>query len=190
VTSAQSRYTPRNLIVQFVGDAKGDRKVYEVLASGLHLELDRPYYVAFSIDVDDTSPAGITFYLKDLSDPESTLQVAHIPHQVIGHYHSATPLSIGGRHGRTNSGWDGLIDEVRLTAAVLPEDQLLINTDTTAPQTVGHWRFENNAVLLDSSPRGNHLQPGVKVDHVKADEAAMVDLCQLLLNCSEFLYLE
>ncbi|QNN21214.1 DUF1549 domain-containing protein [Planctomycetales bacterium ZRK34] len=190
VTSEKSRYTPRNLIVQFVGDAKGDRRIYEVLASGLHLELNRPYYVAFSIDIDDTTPAGITFYLKDLSDPDSPTQVAHVPHQAIGHYHSDRPLTIGGRHGRLNAGWDGLIDEVRLTASVLPEAQLLINSEAEVPQTVGHWKFETNAVLQDSSAHGNHLQPGPKIDHSNADEAALVDFCQLLLNSSEFLYLQ
>ena len=42
VTSTQSKYQPRNLILQLTGlDASGVQR-HEVIASGLHLELDRP----------------------------------------------------------------------------------------------------------------------------------------------------
>lgn len=189
VTSQQSRYQPRNLILQLVGD-----RGYEVVASNLRLDLHRPYYVAAVVKIADTREAGVTFYLKDLSDPDVPMYTANVKHNVTGKYHSKEPLSIAGRHGTASHGWDGLIDDVRLTAAALSPQQLLINDGSSVPQTVGHWRFENApGFFKDSSGRDRHLTrwpDAVNTADRSAQEAALVDFCHALFNASEFLYVD
>ncbi|MBI1370043.1 MAG: DUF1549 domain-containing protein [Planctomycetes bacterium] len=191
VTSEKSAYTPRNLIVQIVGQTgKGERK-YEVLASGLHLELGRPYYVGFAFDPNDASAGGVTFYLRDLSDPTFEMQTAHVEHKVIGGYTSKSPLIVGGRNGRSSSGWDGLIDEVRISNRVLGADELLNASAHSRPDTVAYWRFENKpGVLKDESGHDRTLAPGYQGSDPHASDAALVDFCHVLLNSSEFVYVE
>ncbi|MEO1992943.1 MAG: DUF1549 and DUF1553 domain-containing protein, partial [Pirellulales bacterium] len=56
VTSTKSRYKPRNLILQVVGKTEdGENIHYEVIPSNLHIELDKPYFVAVSVDLTDRS---------------------------------------------------------------------------------------------------------------------------------------
>lgn len=197
VTSERSKYTPRNLIVQLVGEAKqaGENRVlHEVLASGLHVELGRPYYLAVSVDLEDRSEDGVTFYLKDLSNPNARMRTARVEHQVVADHAADTPLVIGGRWGRSNTGWDGLIDEVRISKAALGPESLLTAAKRGAPRdaVIGHWRFEREpGVLADSSGRGNHLAPGqTPPTATKASSGALVDFCHLLLNSNEFLYVQ
>ncbi len=125
VTSTKSSYQPGNLILQLVGSRseKQGKPEYEVIASNLRLELNKPYYVAVSIDLDDTSKNGITFYLQDLSQPDAKPQVASVPHHARWNVQADRPIEIGGRSTRHR--WDGLIQSVRLHHAALNRDKLL-----------------------------------------------------------------
>jgi hypothetical protein len=190
VTSEKSKYKPRNLILQLVGDLSKGAAPYEVLASGLHLELNKPYYVACSVRIADTSQAGVTFYLHDLTDDKPTASVG-VVHQVTGHYRAPLDLVIGGRDKAGSSGWDGLIDDVRLTAAALEPSELLINGYKPHPKTVGYWRFENDpGFYADASPAGNHLLPSSGKQAANARDTALIDFCHVLLNSNEFLYVD
>src|SRR5690606_14236571 len=84
VTSEKSAYKPRNLILQSIG--KGG---YEVVASGLRLELDKLYYVAISVRTDEDSTGAVTFYLKEL--PSGELQIAQLDHKASSGYESPEP---------------------------------------------------------------------------------------------------
>lgn len=89
----------------------------EVVPSGLRLELDRPYFVAVSVDLDDPSDRGIEFFVRDLSQPDAPLQTAGVPHEVNRFIHDGKPLRLGMRPDK--QAWDGLIGRFRLDAASL-----------------------------------------------------------------------
>jgi mono/diheme cytochrome c family protein len=193
VTSAKSAYRPRNLILQMVGDTTEGKRQYEVIPSDIHLELNRPYYVAATVDIDDTSPEGARFYVDDLSVANEPPQVAKVAHKTVVNYRGPDDLTIGGRHRSSSHLWDGLIDEVRLSRGVLAEDQLLINSKQDLAGTIGHWRFENNpGMLADSSANGIDLATTQSQNAPPADPktAALIDLCHVLLNSNEFLYVD
>lgn len=124
VTSTKSRYQPRNLILQLVGSCTDPKSkpVYEVIASNLRLELNKPYYVAASIDLDNALKEGITFYLKDLSKPEAKPEVKHVAHQARWNVQTNRSIQIGGR--ANHHLWDGLIQNVRLQHGALSQDDL------------------------------------------------------------------
>ena len=191
VTSQKSSYQPRNLILQLVGDPAKGGAGYEVIASGLRPELNKPYYVAVSVRIDDTSPSGVTFYLKDLSDPDSTMQTAQVAHRVVGHYRSQAALMIGGRDGSARHQWDGLIDDVRVSDVAREESQLLIHDPAVDQHTVAFWRFEPvPGFHQDASPQENHLARATSSPSAQQDAraTALADLCHILLNSNEFLY--
>ena len=182
VTSKQSAYTPKNLILQLVGN-----QGYEVIPSGLHLQLDKPYFVAVSVHIGDVSSEGIRFYLKDLTTGE--LQTAQVAHRATTGYRSAEPLTLGGRSRQTKHRWHGLIGPVRLSNAALTEKDLLIADGNPARAVVGHWCFENKR-LIDASSSGNHLRPSTAGAQPMLDRrtSALADFCHVLINSSEFLY--
>jgi hypothetical protein len=225
VTSERSAHQPRNLILQLCGTAREGAAGsaartggYEVVASNLRLELHKVYYVGVAVDLTDTSPAGVTFWLKDVGDMDAPLRTAQVRHNVTGPVASASPLTIGGREAGTDGkpahGWDGLIGEIRVSNAVLKPEQNRWNEGDPKGAVVGHWTFEETPGLLkDSAGRHPDLvraatagsaKPG-KVAAAKGPtaggaaakalstirvDAALIDLCHVLLNSSEFLYVD
>jgi hypothetical protein len=193
VTSKKSSYTPRNLILQLVGKTEEGKTAYEVIPSGIHLELNTPYYVAASVKIADTTETGVTFYVQNLAVANVPIQTAKAPHRAVGDYRSDRRFTIGGRDGTDHHYWDGLIGEVRLTAKRLSRDELLIDSDKSIDSTVGHWEFENEpSMLADSS--GNRLtlrKAGAELA-LPSDPrtAALVDFCHVLLNANEFIYVD
>ncbi|MFM8577374.1 MAG: hypothetical protein ACKOCN_01000, partial [Planctomycetaceae bacterium] len=126
VTSEQSSYKPRNVILQLAGDTTKGGGGYQVIPSGIHLELHRPYYVAASVRIPSMSPqpgsdgaAGapkeshekvvppkadgeqqmgtVTFFVKDLSDNDAPLIERTIPHGFFDSHASPQRFAIGGR---------------------------------------------------------------------------------------------
>jgi hypothetical protein len=192
VTSTKSKYKPRNLILQLVGDKSKGGAPYEVIASDLRPELNKPYYVAVSVKIADGTSSGITFYLQDLSDSKANLQTASAEHGVTADYRAHAALTIGGRDRNPEHRWHGLIDDVRISAATLSADELLIGKLPNDKHTVGHWRFEKENFLADASPAKNDIQPlGASTPKGDSPEfAALVDFCHALLNSNEFLYVD
>ena len=198
VTSKKSRYQPRNLILQLIGQTGDKKSTYEVIASNLRAPLNKPLYLAVSVNVADTSEKGITFYMKDLSSPEAPIQSARMPHKVIKDYKPNAPFTIGGRSAGNNHGWDGLIDEVRISNAALTREQLLTNDRSPRKTTVGHWRFESpsgggtgGGITEDESGKNNHLtRIADKITKTSRQSQALIDFCHALLNSNEFLYVE
>src|SRR6185295_19033468 len=140
VTSAKSKHQPRNLILQLTGEGGT-----EVVASDLRLELHKTHYVAVSVKIADTGETGIVFTMQDLSDPEAPVRTAAVRHKVTGGYRSKAAFVIGGRDGQKVHGWDGLIDEIRLSRAALTKEQLLLVDAAPAANLVaGHWTFEHD----------------------------------------------
>jgi len=188
VTSAKSKHQPRNLILQLTGEGGT-----EVVASDLRLELHKTHYVAAAVKIGETGEGGVTFYMQDLSDPEAPLRTAGVRHQVTGGYRSKAAFMIGGRDGQKSHGWDGLIDELRLSRAALPKEQLiLVEGAPAAASIVGHWTFEAEPGFFKEvgsrvGPLGRPTLP--KAPGV-ASESGLVDFCHVLLNSNEFLYVD
>ena len=191
VTSVKSRYQPRNLILQLVGDPKRGGAGYEVIASGLRVALHKPHYVAVSIDIDETGERGIAFYLRDLSDPQSPLQSARVKHKVTGRYRSNAAFVIGGRDGPKRHGWHGLIGEVRLADRALEPEELLVHERARSIRPVGHWLFEmETGFFQDATGRLPDLDRGGLVRRGRKLDAPLVDFCHVLLNSNEFFYVD
>jgi hypothetical protein len=188
VTSTKSKHQPRNLILQLTGDGGT-----EVVPSDLHLELHKTHYVGASVRIGETGEGGVTFYMQDLSDPEAPLRTAAVRHKVTGNYRSKSAFMIGGRDGQKLHGWDGLIDEVRLSRAALSKDQLLFVEGARTPEGVaGHWTFEPEpGFFKEAGGRVKPLgRPALPKAAGVASESGLVDFCHVLLNSNEFLYVD
>jgi hypothetical protein len=199
VTSEKSKYKPRNLIVQLAGDTSRQGSPYLVIPSDIYLQLQRPYYVAASVKTSGgEQDRSVTFYVKDLSDNDAPLVVKTVPHAFTGNHASPRAFAIGGRDSAAATGaaahvWDGLIDDVRLSNRPLAQSELLWEDGDPGEAVVGHWTFEETpGFAADSSGRGHALVRGVPQPSVKdlRRYEALVDLCHVLFNTSEFLYVE
>ena len=188
VTSTKSRYQPRNLILQLVGKTEDAEHIhYEVVPSNLRLELDRPYFVAVSVDLDDLSDQGITFFVRDLSRPDAPLQTARVPHEVNRFIQDGRLLRLGTRPDK--QAWDGLIGRLRLDAARLSAAEIEAGDSREA---VLDWRFDDSATLgHDASGHGHHAHVAVgEIDRLSPREQARAALVHALLNDNELLYLD
>ena len=199
VTSAKSKYEPQNLILQLAcdaGQAGGGKGGYEVIPSDFRIELHKTYYVAVSMKLRDTTAAGITFYLKDIGDMDAPLKTASVTHTLTAPHNNDRPLIIGGRDGKPAHGWDGLIDEVRVSRKALARGDLLY-TDGRPPESAlcGHWVFEDQpGIFKDTAGVQRDLVKqitGGRSSSVSAGiDPALVDLCHVLLNSNGFLYVD
>ena len=188
VTSTKSRYQPLNLILQMVGKTEdADNIHYEVIPSGLRLELGRPYFVAVSVDLDDLSDRGITFFVRDLSRPDAPLETASVPHEVNRFIDDGQPLRLGTRPDK--QAWDGLIGRLQLDAARLSREEIEAGA---VREAVLDWRFDDPARLgRDASGRGHHARVSVgSVDRLSPRGLARGALVHALINANELLYLD
>ncbi len=199
VTSEKSAYKPNNLIVQLSGDDFQGSLMYEVVASGLRIPLNTPYYVAAAVNNEPAEGqkfgGTITFFARDLSDPKALMQTVTVPHQICGGYVNAErDLYVGGREKDKSSLWHGAIARFAMRHGTLDGGRLMawsgatdatcvvdVNADFAAEMTKGTsktaWRWESSAPPV--SPKGR-LDPG---------HEAITDLCHVLLNSNEFFYL-
>jgi len=182
---------PQSLVLELIGDpAEDGTGGYDAIASGLHLELDTPYFVAVSVRIGDTSETGVTFYLKELT-AGAPLQTVRVPHKVTANHQSNLPLVIGAREPEKRIVWDGLVDDLRLSRGALKPDQLLLNRDGSGEDPVGYWCFEEPNFFKDSSPNGHNIKSDLApTSGADAQAAALIDFCHLLFNANEFLYVD
>ena len=169
-----------------------DKPQYEVIPSNLRPELKKPYYVAVSVDVGDTGHTGVRFYMKDLSTPMAPVQAAFATHKAIGDYRSKLGIVIGDRDGTRRSRWNGLNDNVRLSRKVLLLEELIIHGGSKTDVT-GEWTFNTSGKAgLDSSGTGNTIEVAGQSSPSRSGVSlqALADLCHVLLNSNEFLYVD
>jgi hypothetical protein len=181
VTSKKSRFKPQTLVLQLLPGDGSD----EPLFSGLHITLNKPYYVAATVNLDDTSRAGVTFYAKDLSNDDEPMLVASMEHRLRSLSDPGVGLVIG-------NGWDGLIDDVRISKIALPQERLLLTSEGVAQGTVAYWQFEPGPHPYYDATGGGHdlVHPGAITSRAKSRQSALVDFCHVLLNSNEFLYVD
>ncbi len=206
VTSKRSQYKPQVLVLQLYGQNADGKQDYEPVFSNLHVELDKPYFVAVSVKLDDPTTAGVTFYTKDLSNDDEPIQISHVAHRVVQMPLKRGPLALGQVYGaKSTRQWDGLLDDIRFSRAALKQEQLLIAQENPSDQTVGFWQFETQpGMFQDSSGNKRHMQldldrrtigksvkeAGKPTENRASQPSAWVDFCHVLLNTSEFLYVD
>ena len=190
VTGKKSETKPQTLLLQMCG-SESKAGAFEPVLSGLELELNKPYFVAASVKLADTTETGVVFYLKDLANDCEPVRIATSRHSWTSPVSERVPFTLGGRHAENNNLWDGLIGSVRLSNTVLRQDQLLLTDESVSGRCVGYWRFDPNPnVFKDASSFGNDLQPKAfpPSDDHDPKLRALVDFCHVLLNANEFYY--
>jgi hypothetical protein len=194
VTGRKSAFKPQTLVLQLMGDPAKHGADSENVFSGLHIALNKPYFVAVSVSLGDTDKKGIAFYAKDLSNDDEPMQSVRSSHQTTSRAVAEAVFTIGGRDlAKPDHNWDGLIDDVRLSRGVLRAEQLLLTSEGVTDRTLGYWQFEAKpGVYKDSSPHGNDIRTTGPAGGAATDRrtAALADLCHVLLNANEFLYVD
>ena len=153
-----------------------------MVASNLRVEPGRRYHVSASVSCADRT---VHFTLQDLDTPGAPLQTAVVAHSLRGKLGlGSSPFVVGGLAKRMPPHqWDGRIEALRLlagrpqtgTASPDPElwgPSLLVWKAAAGPGTQWNWAGEGKAAE-GGDPR----------------RQALLDLCQVLLNANEFLYL-
>lgn len=183
VTGEKSRYTPHNVIVQVVGEDENANIGYQVVPSGIHIELGRRYHFVARV----SCPAkNITFTVRDLDTPGAAVQSAVVPLDIRSKLsQGASQLVIGGLNKRSPAHhWDGNIEAVRLAKGSLADKALSADADKWSAGFV-IWRAADEL----TSPftwSGSDVR---SVEDADPFRQAMNDLCQVLLNTNEFFYL-
>ncbi|MDO8540040.1 MAG: DUF1553 domain-containing protein [Opitutaceae bacterium] len=191
VTGKRS-HVPQTLVLKLFAASGRPGDSTETILSGLHIEPDTPYFVGVSARLNDASEQGITFFIKDLTDSDDPLRKVEVLHRLTGNMTASAPLVIGGTLKSGENLFDGLIDDVRLSAAALGPDDLLLSNSSVRVHTMGYWKFEAKADPFGDSSNHGHPVNAIKVKRPRPDAraVALTDFCQVLLNSNEFFYLE
>ncbi len=181
VTGEKSAYKPRNLIMQFVGEDDNMNTGYEVAASGLHLELRTRYHVVAKVSTNDHT---VTFHTRDLSRPDGERRVAVAKQALVGKFGlGQANLVIGGLHRRGAHQFDGQIDAVRIVSGVLADPDLSPEPVRWAPGGIA-WQAPQDSLAGFDWAGGT-----AAVESADPRVRVLADLCHVLLNSNEFLYL-
>lgn len=183
VTGEKSRYKPRNVIMQVVGEDENANIGYQVVPSGIHIELGRRYHIVARVSC---VGHNVTFRVHDLDAPGAAAQSAVVPMDIRSKLSvGASQVVIGGLSKRAPSHqWDGQIEALRIVTGTLPDRALSADPEQWSAGLV-IWR---SADPLTSQ----FAWSGSDTKTVEADDPfrqAMNDLCQVLLNTNEFFYL-
>ena len=122
-TGEGSGHGPRRLLLQVCADNAAG--TLDTRSSGFEIHTNVDYYVAAVFVPTNTSASGLTFYVKDLT-AGGPLQMSNSTHTQTSLTNASSAFAVGNRYDR-GTGWDGLIDEVRLTTRALTVDELLVN---------------------------------------------------------------
>ncbi len=194
ISGKKSRRKPQTVVLQLYGKKADGSFGEEAIFSDQHIALNKPYYIAASVTLaTGKAPGSVLFYVKDLSNDDEPLLSAKIEHPVTGEFGEKQPLTLGSRGPKGASGFDGLMDDIRLSTGALEVDQLLFTREGANKATVGYWQFEAKpSAFKDSSGHGFDIRALAPVEKGTRDVAklAWIDLCHVLLNSSEFLYVE
>ena len=192
ITGHGSRRKPQTVVLQMAGKTSDGKPVEVALFSDQHVEINKPYYLGVSVRLARNHvPGEAKFYLKDLSNDDEPVMVATLPHEIGSDIQTTAPLRLGSRDAKSGH-FDGLLDDVRLSRGALKREQLLLTAEGVTGQTVGYWQFEPMPGLFhDTTPHGLKIQPVKNLPVAKSPEnAAWTDLCHVLLNSNEFLYVD
>jgi len=183
VTGEKSRYKPRNVIVQVVGEDENSNIGYQVVASNIHIELGCRYHFAARVSC---TGKNITFTVRDLDTPGAAVQSAVVPMDIRSKLSlGSSQLVIGGLNKRAPSHqWDGSIEAVRIATGYLADKTLNADPEKWSAGFV-IWRSAD-ALNSQYAWSGSDVK---SVEEADPFRQAMNDLCQVLLNTNEFFYL-
>jgi hypothetical protein len=183
VTGEKSRFKPRNIILQLVGEDENSNIAYEVVPSNIRFELGHRHHITARISLPDHSA---TFNVLDLDNPKAAPQTATVPLTVRSKLtNGSSGIVIGGLHKRNAPHhWDGRIEALRIVTG---------NPSEAAP-TPNHSNWRNGFIQWSpakpQSPTFTWNGADSKsVEPTNPFRQAMNDLCQMLLNTNEFFYL-
>lgn len=182
VTGVKSRFQPRNILMQLVGEDQNGNIGYQIVVSDLRFPLNRRQHLVVHVA---GSRREVVFTLRDLNQPEAAPQTATVSMDNLSSLSAGEyPIVLGGQSvRRTTRQWDGTIEALRVVPGRVPNDRL--NADPSNWQDgVVAWRASN-------APSPRFTWSGVDGDVGANDprRQAMTDLCQTLLNSNEFFYL-
>jgi hypothetical protein len=178
------------LALRLGGRDSSGRFTEQTYYSNLRIDVEKGYHVAACVKLAGTGPGSVTFYARDLPNNSKKQGANPVPITIRKGIANFAPLGIGASASRRGPGFDGLIDEVRLTAGCLPETELLFPGDGSHPRTVGDWKFEPKpGVFHDSGPHQLDIRAPAQTP-IDRSTAALIDLCHVLLISNEFLYID
>jgi len=186
VTGEKSRFKPRNLIIQLVGEDENRNIAYEPIASDLRLELGVTYHIAVSVSCSEQT---VSFLVQPLDKPGELPRTAVVSHRVrAGLSQGASSLVIGGVSKRAPAHqWDGRISAVRILRGQVADEVLSTDpTNWTAPALIA-W---NASAAADSQFAWAGPENANGAGSSDSRKQAMTDLCHVLLNTNEFFYLQ
>jgi hypothetical protein len=183
VTGMKSRYKPRNVIIQVVGEDENANIGYQVVPSDIHIELGRRYHIVVRVSC---TGHNVTFTVRDLDTAGAAAQSVVVPMDIRSKLSlGSSQLVIGGLTKRApTQQWDGRIEALRVASGLLEDKALNEDAEKWSAGLVT-WR---SADPLTSQ----FAWSGSDTKTVEADDPfhqAMNDLCQVLLNTNEFFYL-
>ena len=129
--------------------------------------------------------------MKDLSDPNSELQISQVATSIIGHIQNPAMKIIAGGRDSSSHLWDGQFARVTISRGALPLEQLLIGSESDKAVRIIDWNFNGDdgehpapetAWLRQSSSTGGSAASANTL-------SAVTDFCHALFNSNEFLYL-
>lgn len=196
VTSTKSAYQPRNFVVALAGRTAQDEPAFEVVASGLRFPLNKPVYLAAAISAttskQDPTAGYVTFYMKDLSDPNAEVQTSTVATSIVSHIQNPSfKITAGGRDAKGHL-WDGQFARLTISKGALERQQLLIGEQPEKAERILDWTFNENDVeppvpetaWMRAKPKSSRSVGETKM------LGAVTDFCHALFNSNEFLYLQ
>ncbi|WP_165698747.1 PSD1 and planctomycete cytochrome C domain-containing protein [Bremerella volcania] len=196
VTSTKSAYQPRNFVVALAGRDFQDQATFEVVASGFKVPLNKPVYLAAVISAttseDDPTSGSVTFYMKDLSDPNSEVETSKVPTSVVSQIQNPAMRVIAGGRDANGHLWDGQFARLTISRGALPRQQLLIGEQPKKAVRILDWRF-NDEDGEQPAPNTQWLRPSQESGDSQSETKtlrAVTDFCHALFNSNEFLYLQ
>jgi len=193
VSGQQSRRKPQTVVLQLFGTKRNGSFGEEAAFADHKLTMNKPYYVAAVVKLaTKEKPGEVSFFVKDLSNDDEPLLTAKVPHAITGGFGNNLPLMLGRRAGTNPSGFDGLLDDVRLSSVALKRSELLFTREGTMTSTVGYWQFETKPGVMKGTgtPDLRLATVAPSATARTARQTAWADFCHVLLNSSEFLYVE
>ena len=191
VTGKKSHHKPQSVYVEFANPGTNPAPVQ--VFSDLPLRIDKPHYIGVVVHRESATKAEVVFHVRDLSNDDEPMASARLNAVIPLNTEPFDEFTLGGKGG-SGAGWDGMIDDVRLSASALTPTQLMVGSgELVRDSTVGLWQFENNpGYYKDASGRGNDIQRlgTQQARPLSAETLALADLCHALMNSSEFLYVE
>ena len=178
------------LALRMGGRDSSGRFAGQTFYSNLRISVEKAYYVAATVRLAGAGQGAVTFHAKDLPTNSNEQVGKPVPIPIRNGTTNSAPLVIGASASPRGAGFDGLIDEIRLTDGCLPESELLYSGHESHPKTAGWWRFEPRpGVFRDSGPHRLDIRPPAQKPMDRAS-AALIDLCHVLLISNEFLYVD